>query len=99
VAVLDVVWFGPTSVGNGNYLSLQPAGSTEVVIHNVHVPVDKAVQFVVWDGTNEIVIDDDATYAGRQGVQWHCTNAKYYRVKNVSGAPIFLAADGVVTRA
>jgi hypothetical protein len=99
VAVLDVVWFGPTSVGNGNYLDCQPAGSTEVVIHNVHVPTDKAVEFYVYDGTNEIKMDDDATYGGRQGVQWHCTNAKRYRIKNVSGAPIFLAADGVVTKA
>jgi hypothetical protein len=98
MAVLDVFHQGPTSTANNAFLTIQPAGTIEVVIHNIIVPTGAAMELEFYDGTNLIKCDEDAVFGSRFGLQLHCTNAKYYRVKNVSGGTVFLAADGVRTR-
>ena len=89
----------PVSVAANGFLDLQPAANTEIVVHNVYVNgTGKAVEFYFYDGTNSILFDSDTADGSRQGVAWHCTNTRYVRVKNVSGAALLIAADGMYTK-
>lgn len=98
MAVLDTYNAGPTSTASGAFLNLQPAGATECVIHNVMWGPGN-IEFQYWDGSNLIVVYSDTIGAGGSLTtqQFHCTNAKYYRIKSTS-ATILLAADGIYTK-
>ena len=97
MAAGDAVIVGLTSETNNSSLTIQPGASIEWVIHNIHVPEGSAWELYRTDGTNPIKIDHDAA-VGRYNLQLHATNAQYYTLKNVSGATIFVAADGMVTK-
>lgn len=85
------------SVAINGFLDLQPASTTEIVVHNVYSPEGAAYELYWYDGTNSIKFDHDAA-VGRANVQYHCTNTKYVRVKNVSAATANLGADGMYTK-
>ncbi len=98
MAVGDVFQEGPTSIADLGFLDIQPAASIEWVIHNAYVPEGKAVEFYYYNGTDLILFDSDTAGGTRFNHNWHVTNTKYVRIKNVSGGAIFLAADGIVTK-
>jgi hypothetical protein len=99
MAVGDIVQVGPTSVANGAFLDLDPASAAvEWIIFNVYVPLDKAVEFYYYDGTNSILFDSDTTDGSRYNLVWRCSDTKFVRIKNVSGGAIFISADGSVTK-
>lgn len=77
---------GLASVAASEYLSLQPSAGTEWVIHNISF--GGAIEIYYYDGTNEIKCDAEADYGGRFGYVYHCNNAKYYRIKNVTAGAI-----------
>ena len=85
----------PTSVNNAAFLAFQPAGSTEIVLHNVYVPQGSAVELYWSDGTNDILIDSGSE--SYNDFHFHCTNGAFVRVKNVSGGSIRLGGDGMYT--
>lgn len=96
MAAGDVANFGPTSTADAAFLALQPGAGVEVVIHNIGY--DGAMELYFYDGTNQVKMDEDTTAGSRLGLFLHCTNSKYYRIKNVSGATGFLSADGMTTK-
>lgn len=86
------------AVANNAFLDLIPSGSgVEVVIHNISYA--GAVEIYYYDGTNSVLVDSDPAAGSRLGFFFHSTFTKYYRVKNVSGAAINIAADGLQTSA
>jgi hypothetical protein len=96
MAAGDVANFGPTSTANGSFLDLQPSAGVEVVIHNIGYA--GAMELYYYDGANSVKMDEDATAGSRMAVFLHCTNSKYYRIKNVSGGTVYLSADGMQTK-
>lgn len=95
MAAGDVYNVAVTSVSNGAYLAFQP-GSGEVVVQNISYA--GAMELYFYDGTNEVKVDSDAGPGSRLGLYLNCTNARYYRIKNVSGGAVNMAGDGVVTQ-
>ena len=85
----------PTSVNNNAFLAFQPAGTTEIVLHNIYVPQGELVEIYWSDGTNDILIDQGSE--SYNDFHFHCTNLVYVRVKNVSGGSIRLGGDGMYT--
>lgn len=96
MAAGDIYQAGPTSVANAGFLALQPATSTEIVVHNIYY--GGAVELYYYDGTNSILFDSDSSGGGRLNLTHHCSFTKYVRVKNVSGGAVYVAGDGMFTR-
>jgi len=84
------------SVANAAYLTIQPSGTTEWVIHNIDF--GGAVEISRFDGTNEIIFRTESAI-GEYACVRHVTNSDYLRVKNISGGTIKIGYDGVVTKA
>jgi hypothetical protein len=95
MAAGDIYQLGPSSVAASAFLSLQPAGSAAVVIHNIYY--SGAVELYYFTGANSILFDSDATAGARLNLTHHCSNGVYVRVKNVSSGAILVAADGIFT--
>jgi hypothetical protein len=96
MAAGDIANFGPTSTGDAAYLALQPGSGVEVVVHNIGYA--GAMELYFYDGTNQVKVWEDTTAGGMLNLQLHCTNSKYYRIKNVSGGTVYLCADGFTTK-
>lgn len=96
MAVGDVYVKAPESVADTAYLTFQPAAGVEIVLHNVGY--GGAMELYLYDGTDELLMDSDATAGSRMGVFLHCTNSVYYRIKNVSGGAVLMGADGMTTK-
>lgn len=86
---------GSSSVADDNYLDLQPASGVEWVVHNIKWSDD--IEIYSYDGTNAIKIFA-ATDFGFLPCEFHCSNTKYYRVKNVSGGSQYISFDGVISK-
>lgn len=98
MAAGDAVVALSASLANNSFLDLQPSGTVEWVIHNIYTPEGAAYELYWYDGTNSLKIDHDAA-VGRYNLQIHTTNAKYLRIKNVSGSSQNVGYDGIVTHA
>ena len=89
---------GPTSVNNNNYLDLKPSvAGQEVSIHNIYVPTNTNYELYWYDESNQILFDSDNL--GKEFVNFTCTQTRYIRIKNISGAAAYFGADGIFTRA
>lgn len=95
-AVGDVWTTAPTSIANNAFLTIQPAGANEAVLHNVEY--GGAMELYKTDGGNSIKIDSDTVAGSRQGLFLHATNAVYYQLKNVSGGAVNMSFDGIYTK-
>lgn len=89
---------GLSQIANGSYLSIQPTGTQEAVIHNIYCE-DGSVEHYFTDGSNTIKFDSDTTNGTREGMFFHVTNTKYIKVKNVSGGALYFGFDGIYTHA
>jgi hypothetical protein len=96
MAAGEAYYYGPTSVANGSFHTLQPGVGAEIVVHNIYY--GGAVEIYYSNGTNDILIDSDTGPGSRLNLTHHCTNASYVRVKNVSGSAVYIAADGMKTQ-
>lgn len=96
MAVGDVYVLAPASVADTAYMTLQPAGSTEVVIHNIYTVEGSKYSIHVYDGTDDILVA--TLYSSAFNLQLHATNASYVRVQNQSGAAMIMGADGMTTK-
>ena len=87
-----------SSIEDDAYLAVQPGAGVEWSITNIFYP--DAVTLEWYDGTNSIVFE--TTDAGVAGVfakfAFPCTNAKYLRVRNISGDTDYLGYSGWVTK-
>ena len=97
MAVGDVYNISPASVADTAYMTMQPASTSEVVLHNVLVPAGKAWSLHIYDGTDDILVG--SFVSSLFNVQLHCTNGVYYRARNDSGGSIIMASDGIYTHA
>ena len=96
MAVGDVFDVVITSVANNGFQDVRPGAGVEVVIHNVYY--GGAIELYKSDGTNQIRIYSDTQGGSLVSAALHATQTRYLRIKNISGASIFVSADGIQTK-
>jgi len=96
MAAGDVYALGVTGTAQNAYFSMQPGAGTEIVIHNVSHSTDAVLEF--YDGSTAVTVDTVLGAGSWMGVFLHCTNVKYYRVKNSNAASNNICADGIYTK-
>lgn len=96
MAAGDVYAVGVDVVAANGYLNLQPGPGEEIVVHNIGHSQSAQLEF--FDGTNFVVIDVVVDNSSWIGMYLHCTNTKYYRVKNTAGVDNNMCADGMKTK-
>ena len=94
-AVGDMFSVDLVSVGNNAYLDIRPAALHEVVIHNIYWVNGSDVEVYRYDGANEIKVQPTNNDGLIAFYAFHCDNTQRLRVKNISGAPMYMAADGI----
>lgn len=95
----DVYHQGVTSVPRFSFFNMQPPTGTEVVIHNIGHSGDAELQF--FDGTSFVTVATQFNGGGFTGVFLHCTNTKYYRLKNINSVEAGASncfCDGIHTK-
>lgn len=93
----DAVNSGPTSVAAGAYLTIQPGAGVEWIVHNLKLPDGTiSVEIYDYDGTNSILLG--TATSSWLTMNFHLTNAKYMRMKNITAAAVYLAYDGIVVK-
>lgn len=83
-------------VAQDNYYNIQPGTNVEVVIHNIAHSTDAVLEY--FDGTVGIPVDTQTGSGAWMGMFLHCTNTKFYRVKNTNSASNTIGCDGMVTK-
>jgi hypothetical protein len=96
MAAGDTYQIGVTPTAQNAYLNLQPAAGTEIVVHNIVHSTDATLEW--YDGSTGVALDSQLGNGGWAGGFFHCTNTKYYRVKNTNAASNNLCADGMYTK-
>lgn len=96
MAAGDIYAQGITSVAASGYFSIQPPDGVEIVIHNINHSTDSVLEY--FDGTNFIQIDTQSGSGGWMGMFLHCTDTKYYRIKNISSSTNLISCDGIQTK-
>jgi hypothetical protein len=86
------------SISAAAVLSIQPGSGIEWIIHNIGHADNIDLQF--YDGTNTLTVATITTGQGLEGnLQLHCTNTKYWRVKNTHASVAKLIGyDGVISK-
>ena len=84
------------SIAAGAFLAIQPPSGQEWCIHNILHESDAELHF--YNGTYSLLADSDPGAGGWMGYFFHCTNSKYYRVKNTTTSARLISYDGVVTK-
>ncbi len=84
------------SIAAGSYLDIRPTAGVEWVIHNIYHE-DRA-QLSFYDGSNEIIFDVDYGLGVWAWYEFHCTNARRIRIKNMAGVAKLIGYDGIVTK-
>lgn len=92
----DVFSPGVISTAQNAFYNLQPEVGVEVVVHNISHSVDATLEF--FDGTTAVAVDTQTGNGSWMGMFLHCTNDKYYRVKNTNATNNNICCDGVVTK-
>lgn len=96
MAAGDVYNLGVSAVALNAYFNMQPPAGQECVIHNITHSTDAVLEF--FDGTNSVVVDTQNGSGAWMGVFLHCTNTKYYRVKNSNASSNNICCDGMYTK-
>lgn len=89
-----VIWKG--TVANGAYLTCQPSAGNEVVIKNIYH--SGSIEVSRFDNTNEAVFLVATGSGGLLSYTILVTNSDYLRIRNISGATIYIVVDGVQTK-
>jgi len=87
---------GITAVAQNAYFNIQPTSGEEAVIHNIPHSTDAELQY--YDGSSAVTVDTQTGAGAWMGVFLHCTNEKYYRVKNTNASSNNICCDGVKTK-
>lgn len=97
MAAGDVYAPGVAATAQNAYFSMQPSAGVEVVVHNISHSTDAVLEY--FDGTTAVTVDTQTGNGAWMGMFLHCTNSKYYRVKNTNASSNNICCDGVVTKA
>jgi hypothetical protein len=96
MAAGDARFFVSDSLATGSFLDLQPTSGEETVLHNCGG--SGAWELYFNTGTNSIgPLHSGAANEVVMNTQLHCSNTRYYRIKNVSGSSAHFWADGMDT--
>ena len=95
MALGDVI-SATASLGTGTLCSIQPGEGVEWLIHNIGHEAEAELYF--YDGANSILMDSDTAGGAWIGLFLHCTNSKYYQIKNTNAETKLVSYDGVVTK-
>jgi hypothetical protein len=96
VAVGDTISNLSVSVATNAVISIQPPSGSEWIIQNVYY--GGAIEFYIANGANLVKFDSDSGFGARLITVFRCTNTQYLQIKNVSGASINIAYDGLVSK-
>lgn len=97
MALGDVVADLSSVAASGGVLDIRPPSGSEWIIHNIYYD-QGSIEYYKADGTNELLFDQDSSSGGRLGIQIHCTNGQWVRLKNMGSASVLIAYDGVQTK-
>lgn len=95
MALGDVV-SGLSSVAASDFLDIQPGSGVEWVIHNIYHA--DAVELYFYDGSNSLLFDVDLQLGVWAWYEFHCTNTRRLRVKNIASSAQLIGYDGVQTK-
>lgn len=84
------------SLADTAFKDIQPGSGAEWTIHNIYHADD--VELYVYDGSNSLLFDSRTGQGAWLKYAFQLTNGYYLRIKNVSGASMIVAFDGVVTK-
>lgn len=84
------------NVSTGTFLAIQPPAGEEWVIHNVHHEGEAELYF--YDGTRTVRAFSDAEQGVWPSLFLHCTNTRYYRIKNTNASTKALGYDGIQSK-
>lgn len=93
---MDVYNLGVSAIAQNNYFNMQPSSGVEVVVHNIGHSTDAQLEF--FDGSTAVTIDTQTGAGSWTGMFLHCTNSKYYRIKNTNASSNNMCCDGMVTK-
>lgn len=96
MAAGDVFNQGVTAVAQDAYFNMQPAAGVEVVVHNISHSTDAVLEY--FDGTTAVVVSSHVGGGAWMGMFLHCTNSKYYRIKNTNAASNNICCDGMTSK-
>lgn len=96
MAAGDVYNQGVAATAQNAYFSIQPSAGVEVVIHNISRSTDAVLEY--FDGTTAVTVDTQTGAGSWMGMFLHCTNSKYYRVKNTNVDSNNICCDGMTTK-
>jgi hypothetical protein len=92
----DVYNKGVDEIDIDAYFNIQPPEGVEVVIHNISRSDDAILEF--YDGTTAVTVDTQVGQGSWMGMFLHCTNSKYYRIKNTNVSSNNICCDGIQTK-
>ena len=85
-----------SSISQQAYLTLQPTGTDEWIIHNIYS--NGMIEIYFYNGSIQILVERVNPGRSITNRRFHCTNSKYYRIKNVEYNNINIGYDGVQTK-
>jgi hypothetical protein len=87
------------NTASGQYFTIHPAGSQEVVVHNIYCGASAIIYFGSSTATTACApIYSLSTSGWVTGIFSHVTNINYIMVKNLSSASAVYGYDGIITR-
>lgn len=92
----DVFNQGVSTVAQNGYFNMQPPVDTECVVHNISHSTDAVLEY--YDGTTSVPADAHIGSGSWMGMYLHCTNSKYYRVRNANASSNNICCDGIITK-
>lgn len=84
------------TIGAGGYLTYQPVGTDQGVIHNIHS--EGGIEIYITNGSNSILLERMPSGGSYQNRRLHCTNTYYIVIKNIEASAKYIAYDGVQTK-
>lgn len=87
---------GISSISSNGFLNIQPPSGEEWVIHNIYH--EDSVELYFSDGTNNLLFDAEQGVGYWAWYEFHVTNSRYLRVKNVTASAKLIGYDGVQTK-
>jgi len=83
------------SIADQASMVIQPNGTEEWVIHNIEY--GGAMELYRVSAAGSLLFDSDTGSGARLGYAFHVTLTQWLEMKNVSGGPVLIGYDGIVT--
>jgi hypothetical protein len=96
MAAGDVYNTAVTTVALNGYLSFQPGVGAEIIVHNISHSDSAILEY--YDGSTAITVDTQSGAGAWCQEFFHCSNARYYRIKVTAAGGANCAADGIYSK-